>query len=1806
MSIPIQIGFIANGTLVRGERLSYSFELFFAQELNIFLDGIGLADAFLRIYSNDREILRNDDGGGNGDSRIRSTFQPGTYRVEVAGYNDRFGGTFALALTSLSPAINSFSNRFQTDTGAMPTVSAGGTTKDTTLVLSGTSVAGSIIQVFDGDTSLAISSSTDSPIQIQGNSWRYTTTTLSTGLHNLKVRITKEGSTAFEETLAVTVDTAVTGTFSSTIGTNRGSAPTITAGGSTTDRTLDLTGTVEQGGTVQIFDGTTPLGFARVTGDAWVFSTPPLNQGSRSLSAVYKDAAGNTLQSSAVAVTILPPPASSSIQIGETIVDDLILGSRVSYTLNLDFEQTLKIFLDGQSLGDAFLRVYRLVGGGARQLVALNDDGGGNRDSLITQRFPAGNYIVEAAAYLDRGQGTYALQIEDMSPRVNSLSRTIGTDGGSTPTVSSDGVTRDNTLLLQGTRVDGAVVEIFDGVTSLGRSDRLSDNWKLQGGNWSFQTNALSDGLRNLKAEFTAGVSPVEIKLFAVTVDTVLTGTLNPAALTNAGASSSVGDGGTTTDRTLELRGTIEAGSRVQIFDGQSLLGLATVSENNWSFTTPVLGLGPRNLRARAVDAAGNTWESSTLAVTIAQAASSGNTISLGQTIQESLSVNQRIKYTLNLVQAETLRVFLDGESLGDAFLRIYDSSNRVIAFNDDAPGFGLDSLVTRTFAPGAYQIEAASYNDRFAGTFSLSVTSVAPPANSVSPTLLTDTGKVPNIQFAGQTKDNTVGLSGKVAVGTVVNIFNGNTQLSSSTEGAGGGWVLSGTDWSFTTRPILTDGLQSWSVRFNTPGSTTPVAQVPVSFTIDTVASGTVSPTIATNTGANPSIQAGSSTSDTTLGLSGTAEAGSTVRIFQGVTELGSGVLVGSSWSFTTPALGLGPRPLRVQFEDAVGNTSESSLNVTITGSNVAPVVAGTPTVKTFTEPSGSVPSQANAVVINSTVAVTDADGPSQIGSARVRITNVQSGDELLFVNTPKISGVYASGLLTLSAVAEQTPTNEEFTAALQSVRFNNTSNTPNTTARSITFAATDKSTATSNLLTETVNVVANTTDSFDITLNFTGSPAYQSYFLAAAARWSSIITSDLPDVSSTTEGAIDDIKIKVLVDVNDGLGGDIGNTVVNEFREAGSKLPFLSTMKFDIADIPSESDNIVFANLVFNEMGRALGFGNADLNASSVTVTNGSRFNFIGTNALREYRNLAADQSLLFVPLENTGGPTTEAQYWSELAFGSEIMTGFARGAVSQPLSRVTLGAFQDYGYTVDYTQATAGFSLPTVMVPGFASPTATSTVQENLQPGTVAYQARATTTGSSIEGYGLGGDDADLFSVDAQGQVFFRASPNFEDPQDANRDNIYSFNLIAQGVNNVRSIQAVTLTLTDIAAPTSSEAYLKWKEAEERAAGDPGKDLQALNKFSSEIVQARSATSADGSANQTDASKRLTQWVDQVTGTDVVSDAEFENGFVISGKAAAGAQASLKFRLDNDRTTGADGAGAQVFGVEGLVDQVTVNYNNATGDWQLTFAESSTLLRQAVSGVSGSGIHQLVVDTDGNASQNGAEASRLFLVASGTAQSGTTTNFSVQDRLTKDVFVYYFGDPDDKGVGMNTALDRAANGSIDTAENDSVVVLNRDSPTNGRDVDYYSNISAFNSLADVTAGNTALRFVTNMASQTWEFHMGRKEESGTFAQGNGKAADHSLWGSNTSRLASLQELVALYAANFQTNGTVGPLESISNRTSTESPDGENNQPSGWSTLYFSAAATPSGHALIELNEGVIADFRISLSTVGTAAVL
>jgi hypothetical protein len=517
--------------------------------------------------------------------------------------------------------------------------------------------------------------------------------------------------------------------------------------------------------------------------------------------------------------------------------------------------------------------------------------------------------------------------------------------------------------------------------------------------------------------------------------------------------------------------------------------------------------------------------------------------------------------------------------------------------------------------------------------------------------------------------------------------------------------------------------------------------------------------------------------------------------------------------------------------------------------------------------------------------------------------------------------------------------------------------------------------------------------------------------------------------------------------------------------------------------------------------------------------------------------------------------------------------------------------------------------------------AGPTFSSAAAVNFaENGTgTAYDAE-TSEGDTGMFYTLSGNDVDRFNINSgTGAVTFKNAPNFESPTDVGANNVYNFTVRATDLAGNGTDQAVALTVTNVNV-TSVQAFGLW-QSDGHGTGTPNGTTGALQALSTEIVQQRFATSADGTASGTNV---LTQYINRVTGTDVVSDAEFDAGFTITGKAATGKTLygtgadGLRFFLDNDRTNGQNEVGTEL---AGNTPGVTINYNSTTGNYSIDFAAGSAALLQATHNTYGSGVHQLTVSSNGDDVQDSGEASRLFLVAAGTANANgdsfdktgnavtansVNANFSVQDKITGNVFVYYHGDPDANGIGLWTLLDAG-----DAQTNGRAVGNNRDNDIAGMgDFDYYNTTGVAPGTQSTTA-NTALGFVTNIAAQVWEFQMAKPSTTTrNWDASNTFVGDHSARGSNTSRMASLEEMLALYAANFGNaaagGNTVGGMQAMTDTiaypASLSLPIANANVPSTWPEgtwdAFWTAAPTPSGYAYINLNRAFVAEEPSAIS--------
>lgn len=212
--------------------------------------------------------------------------------------------------------------------------------------------------------------------------------------------------------------------------------------------------------------------------------------------------------------------------------------------------------------------------------------------------------------------------------------------------------------------------------------------------------------------------------------------------------------------------------------------------------------------------------------------------------------------------------------------------------------------------------------------------------------------------------------------------------------------------------------------------------------------------------------------------------------------------------------------------------------------------------------------------------------------------------------------------------------------------------------------------------------------TSGFTITLRTTGLTAtQQSIFNQAAARWSQIITGDIPN--ATYQGiAVDDVLIDASAAPIDGVGRVLGQAGPDALR-AGSALPIHGDMEFDSADLASLEANGSLQSVVMHEMGHVLGIGTIWQQRGFLTGAGTADPRFTGPLASWAYNNLFGTTATS-VPVEGNSSPVgSRDSHWRESVFGSELMTPYLSGA-SNPISTVTVASLADLGYIVNLAAA------------------------------------------------------------------------------------------------------------------------------------------------------------------------------------------------------------------------------------------------------------------------------------------------------------------------------------------------------------------------------------------------------------------------------------------------------------------------------------------------------------------------------------
>ncbi|AWL93215.1 Ig-like domain-containing protein [Bradyrhizobium ottawaense] len=355
------------------------------------------------------------------------------------------------------------------------------------------------------------------------------------------------------------------------------------------------------------------------------------------------------------------------------------------------------------------------------------------------------------------------------------------------------------------------------------------------------------------------------------------------------------GDGITDASQ-ITLHGTAAAGSTVKVYDGSTQIGTATAtSTGSWDYITKVLTDAKHTLTATATNSSGQTSvASAAVAVTVDTKAPAAPTIA-------SDTVN-----TAN-------QVVMSGTAEANSAIKVFDGTTQVGTATTNASGAW--SVTTSALSAGSHALTAKATD--VAGNVSAASAAVdavvgsGTPGSTGSGTTAPAAPKIASFSSdtgtAGDhiTSDKTVTLAGTAVANSTVKVLDGTTQLGTVTADANGAWHY--------TTVALPDGKHSFTATDTVSGATSK-ASAALDVTVDSAAP-------------DAPILLSDPTTHNRATVSGTAEAGSSIKLYEGTTLLGTATVASDGdWSVTTPNLKHGSHTFTATATDAAGNTSALS----------------------------------------------------------------------------------------------------------------------------------------------------------------------------------------------------------------------------------------------------------------------------------------------------------------------------------------------------------------------------------------------------------------------------------------------------------------------------------------------------------------------------------------------------------------------------------------------------------------------------------------------------------------------------------------------------------------------------------------------------------------------------------------------------------------------------------------------------------------------------------------------------------------
>ena len=239
-----------------------------------------------------------------------------------------------------------------------------------------------------------------------------------------------------------------------------------------------------------------------------------------------------------------------------------------------------------------------------------------------------------------------------------------------------------------------------------------------------------------------------------------------------------------------------------------------------------------------------------------------------------------------------------------------------------------------------------------------------------------------------------------------------------------------------------------------------------------------------------------------------------------------------------------------------------------------------------------------------------------------------------------------------------------------------------------------------------------------YDVEIRFITAPTagQRAAFDSAEAKWERILYGNLPSQPTgilppgwcggsepaINNETVDDLRIYADFTMMDGPGGILGRAGWC-FTRAGSLLPHLGVMFFDIDDVAALELAGELDEVILHEMGHVLGVGTIWDALGFLELPSDTApalpldTHFDGPLAITAFNDLGGSSyALNKVPVHNVGGLGSLNSHWRDSVLVTELMTAALNSGVPNPLSKLTAASMADLGYQSNYA-ASDTYVLP-----------------------------------------------------------------------------------------------------------------------------------------------------------------------------------------------------------------------------------------------------------------------------------------------------------------------------------------------------------------------------------------------------------------------------------------------------------------------------------------------------------------------------